>query len=294
MDSTKVKEVLAFLEGLKEEKAAAEAPTLEELVAPDPPSEEEKAEEKPKEEAPPAFEAVVQQVIDNDHPNVGKAIYNKDENLITLYLYDGWSIKSIKEQNMVLYIQDGRTEWPVVRCADLSFSVEEQRTCKFYTASQEFMERYAGVESKDYEFDRPHKGRAVCSNKEMIEAEGMPNPPCNVEQSQARCKLYEGEAWTVIRQVDVTSEEEVVISFIVQATRMGLGTPTYRLLKAGDGFPTILATISTDEHREETATVIEKTLNLHIEEEHPIKVEEVDIEDSEETKNRYFDYVLVK
>lgn len=287
--NSKTEAVLAYLESLKKDKAPEPMPevTMDELLSMT-------VQETPPQPEPEPLNVVIQQVVDNDHPKAGRAVYNKEENLITIYLFDGWTIKSIKDNQILNYINDGQTEWSIARCVEIGLEVTKQRTCKFYTASVEFMDRYAAVEAKDYEFDRPHK-YGVCAEEHVIASNNMPNPPCEIEQCMAKCNFYVGETWETIRQVDAYVEEETAISFVVQVTRLGYGTPTYRMLKVtDDSLPVVVETISADEFRDETATVIEKTLNSQIENVGPIRVEEIEIENSEEVKNRYFDYVLAK
>ena len=177
-----------------------------------------------------AFDQNVQLMVVNDseHDLVGNV--KLENETITFYLHEGMSLNEINNVGMFKTWQnrDESEVVPTFAIVTLNVDPTKQRTCRFFTANEEYIKTTPALESEDYDFDKPHADHSVCMHKKIVKELNVPNPPCQEEQVMSSCGFYESEAFIPLSEIILKKGEQREI-LNVSDSRVGHGIPVYKI-----------------------------------------------------------------
>lgn len=223
-------------------------------------------------------------VTDTDNPNVGRAIYNPETKILTLYMHDGYIPNSINDDMVQKYLVQSRYSMAVTQIAMMSINPVEQRTCKNFTAQRDQVSNSPVSLSRKYDFDKPFEVPSCSSDKKIPE-----EYVCAYDQQQSTCPIYEPEQWITEKQY--TSEKEKT-DWKLESIRKGIGFKFYRVTSFNHETEeaNVLFTSNVVEDPENAFILAEKNLNNSID--GLIDVLSVSVDNSQEIKLTYYEYAF--
>lgn len=238
-----------------------------------------------------AFDHNVKLMVVSNSQNKLVGNVKLEDETITFYLHEGMSLDNINKIGLFKSWQ-ARAESDVIptfAVVTLNVDPSKQRTCRFFTANEEYINSTPASESEEYDFDKPHADQSVCMNPKISKDYGIPNPPCHEEQVMSNCSYYESESFIPLSEVVLKKGDQREI-LRVSDSRVGYGLPVYKIDNDDREIARILHMDLDVDIREE----IEAAATDYAEVEGAVVDEIVDVDfDKQEMtiQKRYFEYV---